>query len=66
MRSFQKLFCWRRSRDDYSQHSGLVIVGDGTEEADQWIARVLWNDPASGEMRMRGVRKRRGMRGRWG
>ena len=35
----------------YSQHSGLVIVCDGTEEADQRIARVLWNDPATGVMR---------------
>jgi urocanate hydratase len=35
----------------YSQHSGLVIVCDGTEEADRRIARVLWNDPASGVMR---------------
>ena len=35
----------------YSQHSGLVIVCDGTEAADRRIARVLWNDPASGVMR---------------
>ena len=35
----------------YSQHSGLVIVCDGTREADERIARVLWNDPASGVMR---------------
>ena len=35
----------------YSQHSGVVIVCDGTEAADQRIARVLWNDPASGVMR---------------
>ena len=35
----------------YSQHSGLVIVCDGTKEADERIARVLWNDPASGVMR---------------
>jgi urocanate hydratase len=35
----------------YSQHAGLVIVCDGTPEADQRIARVLWNDPASGVMR---------------
>jgi urocanate hydratase len=30
----------------YSQHSGVVIVCDGTEAADKRIARVLWNDPA--------------------
>jgi urocanate hydratase len=35
----------------YSQHAGLVIVCDGTPEADRRIARVLWNDPASGVMR---------------
>lgn len=35
----------------YSQHAGLVIVCDGTVEADERIGRVLWNDPASGVMR---------------
>ncbi|MDQ3206916.1 MAG: urocanate hydratase [Pseudomonadota bacterium] len=35
----------------YSQHSGVVIVCDGSEEADKRIARVLWNDPATGVMR---------------
>ncbi|MFK7888163.1 MAG: urocanate hydratase [Gammaproteobacteria bacterium] len=35
----------------YSQHSGVVIVCDGSEAADQRIARVLWNDPATGVMR---------------
>ncbi|MBL0891103.1 MAG: urocanate hydratase, partial [Gemmatimonadaceae bacterium] len=35
----------------YSQHSGVVIVCDGTPEADERIARVLWNDPATGVMR---------------
>ena len=35
----------------YSQHSGVVIVCDGTEAADKRIARVLWNDPATGVMR---------------
>ncbi len=35
----------------YSQHSGMVIVADGTEEADKRLARVLWNDPATGVMR---------------
>jgi len=35
----------------YAQHAGLVIVCDGTEAADQRIARVLWNDPATGVMR---------------
>jgi urocanate hydratase len=35
----------------YSQHAGMVIVCDGTDEAAERIARVLWNDPASGVMR---------------
>ena len=35
----------------FSQHSGMVICCDGTAEADARIARVLWNDPATGVMR---------------
>ena len=35
----------------YSQHSGVVIVCDGSAEADKRIARVLWNDPGTGVMR---------------
>ncbi|MBR1146173.1 urocanate hydratase [Bradyrhizobium sp. AUGA SZCCT0431] len=35
----------------FSQHSGMVIVCDGTEQADRRLARVLWNDPATGVMR---------------
>ncbi|MEO6264146.1 MAG: urocanate hydratase [Luteimonas sp.] len=35
----------------YSQHSGVVIVCDGSVEADKRIARVLWNDPGTGVMR---------------
>ena len=35
----------------YSQHSGVVIVCDGSEDADKRIARVLWNDPGTGVMR---------------
>ncbi len=35
----------------YSQHSGVVIVCDGTPEADQRLARVLYNDPGTGVMR---------------
>ena len=35
----------------YSQHSGVVIVCDGTDEAARRIERVLWNDPATGVMR---------------
>jgi len=35
----------------YSQHSGVVIVCDGTAAAGKRIARVLWNDPGTGVMR---------------
>ena len=35
----------------FSQHSGMVIVCDGTDEAAVRIARVLHNDPATGVMR---------------
>ena len=35
----------------YSQHAGVVIVADGTEAAAKRLARVLWNDPATGVMR---------------
>ena len=35
----------------FSQHSGVVIVCDGTEAADERLRRVLFNDPATGVMR---------------
>jgi urocanate hydratase len=35
----------------FSQHAGVVIVCDGTPAAAKRIARVLWNDPATGVMR---------------
>ncbi|NEX92254.1 urocanate hydratase [Caulobacter sp. 17J65-9] len=35
----------------YSQHSGVVIVADGTPEAAKRLERVLWNDPGTGVMR---------------
>ena len=35
----------------YSQHSGVVIVCDGSAAAGKRIARVLWNDPGTGVMR---------------
>jgi urocanate hydratase len=35
----------------FSQHAGVVIVCDGTDAAARRIARVLWNDPATGVMR---------------
>jgi urocanate hydratase len=35
----------------YSQHAGMVIVADGTDDAAGRLERVLWNDPATGVMR---------------
>jgi len=35
----------------YSQHAGVVIVADGTPEAERRLERVLWNDPATGVVR---------------
>ena len=35
----------------FSQHAGMVIVCDGSDDAARRIERVLWNDPATGVMR---------------
>ena len=35
----------------FSQHSGVVIVCDGTDATAKRIERVLWNDPGTGVMR---------------
>ncbi len=35
----------------FSQHSGMVVLCDGTEDAARRVGRVLWNDPATGVMR---------------
>ena len=35
----------------FSQHAGMVIVADGTQEAAKRLERVLTNDPATGVMR---------------
>ena len=35
----------------YSQHSGMVIVADGSADAARRLERVLWNDPGTGVMR---------------
>jgi len=35
----------------FAQHAGVVIVCDGSASAGRRIARVLWNDPATGVMR---------------
>ncbi|HET7452124.1 MAG TPA: urocanate hydratase [Thermoanaerobaculia bacterium] len=35
----------------YSIHAGMVVVADGTAEADERLRRVLTNDPGTGVMR---------------
>ena len=35
----------------YSLHAGMVIVSDGTDDADERLRRVLHNDPAMGVIR---------------
>ena len=35
----------------FSQHYGMVICADGTDDAARRLERVLWNDPATGVMR---------------
>ncbi len=35
----------------FSQHSGMVVLCDGSDEAAARVGRVLWNDPATGVMR---------------
>jgi urocanate hydratase len=35
----------------YSQHAGVVIVADGSEDARRRLQRVLTNDPALGVLR---------------
>ncbi|MBB4122848.1 urocanate hydratase [Martelella radicis] len=35
----------------FSQHAGMVICCDGSDDAARRIGRVLWNDPATGVMR---------------
>jgi len=35
----------------YSIHAGMVIVCDGTDEADERLKRVLRNDPGIGVIR---------------
>lgn len=35
----------------FSQHAGVAICADGTDDAAKRLERVLWNDPASGVWR---------------
>ncbi len=35
----------------YSQHAGMVVVADGTAEADRRLERVLTSDPGLGVVR---------------
>ena len=48
----------------YSQHSGMVIVADGTDDAARRLERVLWNDPGyrRDAPRRRGISYRRRLR----
>jgi urocanate hydratase len=56
--------CITGGGEGYSQHSGVVIVYDGSEVADKRIARVLWNDSRHRRDAAFGfgVRDREGMR----
>ena len=35
----------------FSQHAGMAILADGSEDAEARLRRCFWNDPASGVMR---------------
>ena len=35
----------------FSQHAGMALLADGSDSAEEIIARTLWNDPASGVAR---------------
>ena len=35
----------------YSQHAGMVVVADGSDEAERRLARVLTTDPGMGVLR---------------
>jgi urocanate hydratase len=35
----------------YSQHAGMVVVADGTDAAEERLARVLTTDPGMGVIR---------------
>ena len=35
----------------YSQHAGMVVVADGTEQTDRRLERVLTSDPGMGVVR---------------
>jgi urocanate hydratase len=35
----------------YSQHAGMVVVADGTADADRRLERVLATDPGTGVIR---------------
>ena len=41
----------RHAGGSFAQHAGLVIVCDGTKEADERLKRVLTNDPMMGIFR---------------
>lgn len=35
----------------FSQHAGMVVIADGTDQAEECLKRVLYNDPAMGVFR---------------
>lgn len=35
----------------FSQHAGIAVVADGTDQAEARLKRCFWNDPATGVMR---------------
>lgn len=35
----------------FSQHAGIALLADGSDDADEYLKRTLWNDPATGVMR---------------
>ena len=43
--------CFKNSNRFPALHSGMVVVADGTEEANERLARVLTTDPGTGVMR---------------
>jgi len=42
---------WRRRRHRYSQHAGMVVVADGTDNSKRRLERVLTSDPGMGVLR---------------
>ena len=39
------------SRMTFWPHAGFALLADGSDDADEYLKRTLWNDPATGVMR---------------